>query len=52
MRRHLPVYRSKRYLDGDLPDLAGLAPSTTRSIRDDIRLRVRVLSELILADDG
>jgi arsenate reductase len=40
-------YPGKRYLDWDLPDLAGLGVDAVRPIRDDIRQRVRqLLSEL------
>ena len=42
-----PFYPGKRYLDWDLPDPAGLDVAAVRSIRDDIRRRVRhLLSEL------
>ena len=38
-----PFYPGTRYLDWDLPDPAGLGVAAVRSIRDDIRQRVRQL---------
>jgi protein-tyrosine-phosphatase len=38
-----PVYPSKRYLDWDLPDPAGLPIGQVRPIRDEIDARVRAL---------
>jgi len=38
-----PVFPGKRYLDWDLPDPAGKAPSAIRPIRDEIDGRVRAL---------
>ena len=38
-----PVYPGKRYLDGDLPDPAGLDLTAVRPFRDEIRRRVASL---------
>ena len=40
LRRRLPVYPGRHYLDWDLPDPAGLSVEQVRPIRDDISRRV------------
>lgn len=44
-----PVYPSKRYLDWDLPDPAGLSLNEVRPIRDEIQRRVAALLVDIVA---
>ena len=43
MRRRLPFYPGKRYLDWVLDDPAGQDLDTVRTIRDEIRSRVETL---------
>ena len=43
-----PIYAGKRYLDWDLPDLAGRTVDEVRPIRDQIDRRVRALLEQLV----
>ena len=48
VRRRLPVYPGKRYVDWDLLDPAGKALEEVRPIRDDIATRVDALLDELL----